>query len=152
MYRVRYVCSGGARGDGSQIILKKDIPHRDFIYSDTAYRAQKSRKLAIIKGNYKYVYTKRTGLEELYDLAYDPEEQFSLISDKCYDVDRKLYVESREEYYYPFWDELPEVRRIMREERERIWRNGDFKVVAKSNIKDKLRPLYDRYIRIIGRI
>lgn len=135
-----------------KIILKKDIPHRDFIYSDTAYRAQKSRKLAIIKGNYKYIYTKRTGLEELYDLAYDPEEQFSLISDKCYDVDRKLYVESREEYYYPFWNELPEVRRIMREEKERIWRNGDFKVVAKSNIKDKLRPLYDRYIRLIGKI
>lgn len=135
-----------------KIILNKEIPQRDFIYSDTAYRAQKSRKLAIIKGHYKYIYTKRTGKEELYDIAYDPEEQFSLMSDRCYDVDRKLYVESREEYFYPFWDELPKIREFMRKERKRIWRNGDFNVVLKSNIKDKLRPLYDRYIRIIGKI
>ena len=135
-----------------RIILTRNIPNRDFIYSDTAYRAQKSRKLAIIKGNFKYIYTKRTGEEELYDLAFDPEEHFSLMNDKWYDVDRKLYVECKEEYYYPHWDELPALRKLFRDERKRIWRNGDFKVVLKSNIKDKLRPLYDRYIRLIGRI
>lgn len=135
-----------------KIVLMKDVPEREFVYSDTAYRAQKSRKLAIIRGRYKYIYTKRTGEEELYDIAYDPEEHFSLMSDKCYDVDRKLYVESREEYYYPYWDDLPAIREIMRNERKRIWRNGDFKVVLRSNLKDKLRPLYDRYIRLIGKI
>jgi len=132
-----------------EILLKRVIPKRDFIYSDTAYRAQKSRKLAIIKDNYKYIYTKKTGLEELYDLVYDPEEQFSLIDDKSYDVDRKLYVDSREEYYYPFWDKLPKIREDMRCEKARIWRNGDFKVVLKSNLKDVLRPFYERYLRFL---
>jgi len=135
-----------------KILLYKDIPAREYVYSDTAYRAQKSRKLAIIKGHYKYVYTKKTGTEELYDLEYDPEENFSLMEDKCYDVDRKLYVLSKEEYYYPYWSRLPEIRKNMREEKNRIWRNGDLKVVLKSNFKDILRPLYDRYIRIIGKI
>ena len=135
-----------------RVILRKEVPLREFIYSDTAYRAQKSRKLAIIKDNYKYIYTKRTGEEELYDLRYDPEEHFSIMHDKLYDVDRKLYVESKEEYYYPFWDELPKLRELFEQERKRIWRNGDFKVVIKSNIKDKLRPLYDKYIRLIGKI
>ena len=135
-----------------RIILNKNILNREFVYCDTAYRAQKTRKLAIIKDNFKYIYTKKNGKEELYDLKFDPEEHFSLISDKWYDIDRKLYVESREEYYYPYWDELPDIRKIFREERKRIWKNGDFKVVLKSNIKDKLRPLYDRYIRLIGKI
>lgn len=134
------------------IVFKKNIPQREFIYCDTAYRAQKSRKLAIIHGNYKYIYNKRSGKEELYDLYYDPEEHFSLMEDKSYDVDRKLYVTNREEYFYPFWDKLPELRQLMRAEKNRIWRNGDFKVVLKSNIKDIFRPLYDRYIRLIGKI
>lgn len=135
-----------------RILLTGEVPERGFIYSDTAYRAQKSRKIAIIKGNYKYIFTKRTGHEELYDLDYDPEENFSLMEDRCYDVDRKLYVASKEEYYYPYWHLLPEIRKMMREEKRRIWRNGDLKVVLKSNFKDVLRPLYDRYIRFIGKI
>ena len=105
-----------------------------------------------VKDNYKYIYTKRTGEEELYDLLYDPDEHFSIMQDKWFDVDRKLYVECKEEYYYPFWDELPALREVFQQERKRIWRNGDLKVVIKSNIKDKLRPIYDKYIRWIGKI
>lgn len=134
------------------ILFEHKIPEREFIYCDTAYRAQKSRKLAIIYKNYKYIYTKRTGQEELYDLAYDPNEQFSLIEDKTFDPDRKLYVVSSEEYHYPYWSSLPVIREKMRKEKNRIWRKGDFKVVLKSNLKDLLRPLYDRYIRWIGKI
>ena len=147
------VCSDNISSvDLFSILLHAEIPDRQYIYSDTAYRAQKSRKLAIIKGNFKYIFTKRTGHEELYDLAFDPEENFSLMEDKSYDVDRKLYVLSKEEYFYPYWGQLPEIREMMRAEKERIWRNGDSKVVLKSNIKDLLRPFYDRFIRIIGKI
>lgn len=134
------------------IIFEHKIPEREFIYCDTAYRAQNSRKLAIIHKKYKYIYTKRDGHEELYDLEYDPNEQFSLMSDKTWDPDRKLYVVSSEEYHYPYWSELPAIRDKFRKEKDRIWRNGDFMVVLKSNLKDKLRPLYDRYIRWIGKI
>lgn len=130
------------------LINNNEINHREFIYSDTAYRAQKTRKLAIIYKNFKYIYTKRTGKEELYDLTYDSEEQFSLMSDKLFDVDRKVYVNSKEEYYYPNWDILPSIRQLMRNEKKRIWRDGDIRVIIKSNIKDLLRPLYRMYRRI----
>lgn len=134
------------------ILFEKHIPERKFVYCDSAYRAQKSRKLAIIGGHYKYIYNKKDGSEELYDLLYDPNEQFSLMEDKTWDPDRKLYVMSSEEYHYPYWHELFEVREKFRKEKQRIWRNGDLIVVLKSNIKDKLRPLYDRYVRWIGKI
>ena len=138
--------------DMFSIIFKHVIPAREYIYCDTAYRAQKHRKLAIIYKDFKYIYSKRDGSEELYDLSYDTDENFSLISDSSYDIDRKLTVSSREEYYYPYWDNLPNIREKMRSEKERIWRNGDMKTVLKSNLNDKLRPLYDRYIRLIGKI
>jgi len=134
------------------LLFEDDIPQREFIYCDSAYRAQKSRKLAIFFKNFKYIYRKENGQEELYDTVYDPEESFSLISDRWFDVDRKVFVESKEEYYYPLWDELPEIRRIMRAEKNRIWRNGTFPVVIKSNLKDVLRPAVDWYRKLSGKI
>lgn len=124
------------------ILFEKKIPNRKFIYSDTAYRAQKHRKLAIIHDHYKYVYNKKTSTEELYDLNFDPNEEFSIIEDFVFDTDRKINAPSREVYYYPQWDKLQEIRDKMRTEKERIWKNGSFKVVLKSNIKDILRPIY----------
>lgn len=134
------------------LIFEEDIPKRKFVYCDSAYRAQKSRKLAIIYKNFKYIYRKKDGSEELYDTAYDPNERFSIMEDKWFDVDRKIYVESKEEYYYPHWDDLPTIRKILREERDRIWRNGSLPVIIKSNIKDKLRPIKEWYIRFAGKI
>lgn len=69
------------------------------------------------------------------------------MSDKWFDVDRKVFVNISEELYFPRMDELANIRKKMREERKRIWRNGTFKVVVKSNIKDKLRPIKDWYMR-----
>lgn len=134
------------------LIFEEDIPQRDFVYCDSAYRAQKSRKLAIFYKNFKYIFRKKDGHEELYDTFYDPDESFSLISDKWFDFDRKVYVESREEYYYPLWNELPKIRKIMRNEKKRIWRNGSLPVVIKSNIKDVLRPAVDWYRKFSGKI
>ncbi len=130
------------------ILFERTIPKREFIYCDTAYRAQKHRKLAIISGDYKYTYNKKNGNEELFDLNYDPDEHFNLISERFYDVDRKIYIDAREEYFYPYWDKLPAIREKFRKEKERIWRNGSFKVIMKSNIKDFIRPLYERLIRL----
>ena len=118
------------------------IPERKFVYSDTAYRAQRHRKLAIMYKNFKYIYNKKGGKEELYDLDFDPTEEFSIIDDYIYDVDRKINAPSRELYYYPDWDKLPEIRKIMRAEKARIWKNGSLKVVIKSNVKDVIRPFY----------
>ena len=97
-------------------IIFGQVKKRDFLYVDTAYRAQKHRRLAIIHGRFKYIYNKKTDTEELYDLEFDPHEQFSIMEDYAYDPDRKIYLPSRELYYYPSWDELPAIRKLFREE------------------------------------
>lgn len=129
------------------ILTDRKAPERTFVYSDTAFRAQKHRKLAIIYDKYKYIYNKQTNTEELYDLIFDPTEQFSVADDYIFDVDRKVKAPSRELYFYPEWDKLPEIRGKLRAEKERIWMNGSAKIVLKSNVKDALRPLYERLTR-----
>lgn len=134
------------------ILFKQNVPQRKFVYCDSAYRAQKHRKLTIISGNFKYIYNKKDGTEELYDLEYDPFEELSIISDKLFDVDRKLNIPIREEYYYPKWDELKNIVLMFRQEKKRIWRDGDKSVVIKSNLKDLIRPIYDKYLRLTNKI
>ena len=126
------------------ILFEKKIPIRQFIYSDSAYCAQAHRKLAIIWDHYKYIYNKKTHTEELYDLRYDPTEEFSIMEDWVYDPDRKINAPSRELYYYPEWGNLPEVRWLMRDKKKQIWKGGHASVVFKSNVKDLIRPIYER--------
>lgn len=130
------------------ILFEKTLPEREFVYCDSAYRAQRTRRLAIIYDHYKYIFNKRDNTEELYDLKYNPEENMNLIDDTIWDVDRKISISIREEYYYPEWDKLPLIREKMRVEKKRIWRNGDFKVVLKSDLKDLFRPIVDGYIKL----
>lgn len=123
------------------------LVNREYVYCDTQYCAQKKRRLAIIYKNYKYIYNKDTRTEELYDLDYDPTEEFNLISDFCYDADRKITVPSRELYYYPHWDELVEIREKMRLEKNRIWKEGKFLLNIESSVKTLIRPFYYRIAR-----
>ena len=127
-----------------EILLHKKVPSREYVYCDSAYRAQPNRKLAIIRGRFKYIYNKKAGTEELYDLKYDPNEEFSLMEDFVYDVDRKVKAPSRELYYYPCWEELDEVRASMRAEKVRIWKEGSSGIVMKMKIKELIRPIYFR--------
>lgn len=129
------------------IVFNNFIPEREYVYTDSAYRAQKSRKLAIVFQNYKYIYTKRTKREELYDLSIDPDENFSLMEDELFDIDRKIMISIREEFFYNHWEELNEIRNKMRKEKDSIWRNGSFDVILKSHIKDLFRPMYDYYCK-----
>lgn len=126
------------------ILFEGKYPKREFIYCDTAFKAQMHRRLAIIYKHYKYIYIKQNKSEELYDLAYDPTEEFSLMQDYIFDKDRNITVPSRELYYYPDWENIDEIRTIMRRERERMWQNGSLTATAKDYVKDILRPAYVR--------
>ena len=133
------------------ILYTGTFQEREIVFSETAYRAQKHRKLAIINNRFKYIYNKKTNTEELYDLEYDPNETISLMNDKYYDEDRKIYVDMSEEYYYPDWNLVRKVRQQMRAQKDEIWKNGDFSIIMKSNLKDLIRPFYERWIRYINR-
>ena len=58
------------------------------------------------------------------------------MDDFVYDPDRKVKAPSRELYFYPYWDELDKVRKIMRSEKNRIWKNGSAGVVLMMKIKE----------------
>ena len=75
-----------------QLLLYRRIPQRDIIISDSAYYAQANRKTAFIYGNYRYIYNKINKTEELYDIQWDPNQNFNLIEDEIYDQDRKVII------------------------------------------------------------
>lgn len=106
-----------------ELLFEKKIIESEIIYSDSAYYAQPHRKLAVVKGKYRYIYNKADNSEELYDIEYDPNQNFNLIDDYIYDVDRKSTSPAREYYFYPHWEELPEVRNDLRREKDKIWRD-----------------------------
>ncbi len=125
------------------IIFDGVIPMREFVYSDSAYYAQLHRKIAIIRGNYKYIYSAERKKEELYDVVYDPHETQNLLDRNIHDEDRKITLTLDEMYFYPYWDEANENAKLLREEWKRIWK--------KPNTIEYIRALYEKYGKIIKR-
>ena len=109
--------------DKAELLFGNTIPEREVVYSDSAYYAQPKRSVAIIKGKYKYIYNKKDKSEELYDLTWDPDEQFNLINDIFEDHDRNGAYPASELYFYDAWDQLPKVREEMRQLKNNMWRD-----------------------------
>ena len=108
------------------IILNGNIEKKKYVYSDSQYYLQENRKLAIIKDNYKYIYNKKNKSEELYDLEFDPNENVNLLIDKWYDRNRYGYYNLNEIYYYPYWDKIESIYKELKEEKNRIWKQGSW--------------------------
>jgi hypothetical protein len=47
-----------------------------------------------------------------------------MISDIIYDIDRNVTTPAREYYFYPYWDEIPEIINILRAAKNSIWRDA----------------------------
>ncbi len=107
-------------------ILSGFIEKKTYVHSDSQYYCQWNRKLAVIKGDYKYIYNKWTKSEELYDLEYDPNEDVNLLIDNWYDRNRRGYYFLDNMYYYPRWDQAKEVYAELKKEKERLWRDGSW--------------------------
>ena len=122
--------------DWDKIIFGGDvIPSREVVVSDSAYYAQHNRKTVVLYKEYRYIYNKIDCSEELYDIGWDPNQNFNLISDNSYDIDRHVDIRSQELYFYPYWDKLPEIRAFLREKRKSIWREPTKKQVLVSRIR-----------------
>ena len=125
-------------------IIKGKIPHEEFVYSDTAYYAQPHRKLAIIHNNYKYIFNKATGAEELYDIVFDPEEHCNLISKTIIDVDRHVLTPLDQVYWYPDWEVVEKEKEILKAEFSRIWRTES----SSKTLINKIKVFTRRYPRL----
>lgn len=126
-----------------QLLFEDEIPAREVIYSDSAYYAQTNRNLAVLWGKYRYIYHKKTGQEELFDIDWDPQQHFNLFSDWNYDTDRHVQTPSRELYFYPEWEKLPEIREKLRAYKDSIWRKESFKQRMMSNAKNFALIVYN---------
>lgn len=138
--------------DWDKIIFGVDIPSREIVVSDSAYYAQSNRKTAILYKQYRYIYNKIDNTEELYDIEWDSTQKFNLMEDTMFDVDRKVINISRELYFYPLWEELPNIREQLRNERLKFWReeNANQKAVGKiRNFLNKHKLLKQIVKRIV---
>lgn len=95
---------------------RQPLPKREYVICDTQYYWQPKRVIGIVKGKYKYIFNKKDGSEELYDLDFDPEENYNILIERYYDTDRKKTLYYDEHFYYPYrieaLSELNELRRI----------------------------------------
>lgn len=123
-------------------IIKGEVPKDEFIYSDTAYYAQPHRKLAIIHNNFKYIYNKATGVEELYDVDYDPEEHCNLISQTIMDVDRQAPTPLDQVYFYPYWEEAAKERELLRGQFVKVWRAQTKSQIMQEKVLNILRYIW----------
>ncbi|MBQ6702956.1 MAG: sulfatase-like hydrolase/transferase [Clostridia bacterium] len=128
-------------------IMQGIIPEDEFVYCDCAYYGQLHRKLALIRGNFKYIYNKEQKTEELYDLAFDPNENCNIVTNKVYDVDRKLWTPLNQVYYYPDWDKAEEALKLFRAEKDRIWRQESGFQTFKARIRRKLGRIHMKMIQ-----
>lgn len=129
-----------------ELIFEHRIVESSITYSDSAYYAQPNRKLAVIYGKYRYIFNKKTGNEELYDVEWDPNQQFNLISDTVYDIDRKVSSPAREYYFYPHWNDLDEIRNKLRTAKNSIWRDS----TKSQNLVSKLKQY--KLFRKLGKL
>jgi len=107
------------------IVLEEKFDSKKFVYSDSRYYLQPDRKLAIRKGDFKYIYNKNDKSEELYDLTYDANENVNLLLDKIIDTERLSEYFLDEIFYYPRWKEAEKAYLELKAEKDRIWKNGN---------------------------
>lgn len=113
----------------NQITCNTDIPHilledslpskHDYVVSETKYYAQPGRVVAIVTDRFKYIYNASNNKEELYDLRWDPNEEYNILERCYYDVNRRHTVYYDEHYFYPFKDDaMSAYQKIIRYKKE----------------------------------
>lgn len=121
------------------IILNGRVEQKEFIISDTQYYAQPYRKIAIIRGKYKYIYNKFNKTEEFYDVDFDPNENINLLCKLLYDTDRNRNVNAEQVIFYPWMGEANENYKLIKGFFNSIWKTADPVTEKKNYIIRKLK-------------
>ena len=123
-------------------ILNGSVNKEEFVICDTAYYCQPKRKIAIIKGNYKLVYTKEKKRFQLFDLVWDPNEKYNLFYPEFYDPDRLSWFSLNQRFFYPHWDEAFKAKADLINKFNSVWRKGGFFIETKNRLVFLLKILY----------
>ena len=126
------------------IVIDKKIPENNYVLCDTAYYAQPHRKLAVITKRYKYVFIKEKHREELYDLEWDPDENFNILEEYIFDKDRGSTVSVNELYFYPYHNEAAKELILLRQIKDSIWREPSYPEGEYYKLRRKLKLLKNR--------
>lgn len=126
------------------ILYKRNVEAMEYVMCETAYYAQPKRKVAVIKGKYKYSYDKETKKEALYDLEFDPEENHNLAYTEFYDVDRFLWYSTSQCFYYPYWDEALKMLEELRAKKNEMWKKANFFEETYNKILHRVKCIYTK--------
>lgn len=118
---LEYVDTLTSNIDLPEIITKHTFPKRDFVVTDTAYYGQPYRITAITGDRYKYIYNKKDSSEELYDLEWDPDENYNILKRSYYEKNRRKTIIYDELYFYPYRKEAMEKLKQFREIKNEFW-------------------------------
>ena len=123
-------------------IFQGSIPKIDFAYSDSAYYLQPNRKLAIIHGEYKLIFSKRENKFYLYDLERDPNEKYNLFYPEFFDADRRIWYSLNQRFYYTKWEMAFKEKDLLLKEFYRVWKKGNYMEELVEKVIYELKILY----------
>ncbi len=134
------------------LILDRKLRPQEYVYCDSQYYLQLDRKLMIVRGDYKYIFSKWGGTEELYDVKFDPGETVNLLRNSYTDNLRRVTYFLDEVFHYPKWDEAKTAYEELRNEKHRIWRTGtklgDLAFILRDAKRDGITTLFRRLRRV----
>lgn len=114
------------------------------IISETAYYVQPTRKVAILRDQFKLTYDKKARRFGLYDLNYDPLEEHNLFYPEFYDVDRRCWFSLNQRFFYPDWELANKMKEILLKDFHSFWRKGTPAEEFYQWILHNLKLLYTR--------
>lgn len=141
--------------DLTEMILNAAIPKHEYVISDTAYYEQPHRKIAILSGNYKFIYDKAKKKKSLYDVVEDPSENIDLNCPVLPDTDRHRNVVASQVLFYPYRAQAQQAFSQLNGIFEKVWVNGSFHANFKNKMINRVKYFYgywrDVWKRLRGR-
>jgi arylsulfatase A-like enzyme len=122
-----------------------EFVQREIVIIETAYYVQPMRKIAIIHGKYKLVYSKEEKIFFLYDLEWDKNEDLNLYYPEFYDIDRTCWYSLNQRFYYPYWADVADEKKQLVGKFNEIWKNGNFVEELKQKVLFKMKRILSQF-------
>ena len=134
--------------DIPELLTEGRIPKHEYVLDDTTYYAQPNRVLGVIEDRFKYIYNKQDKTEELYDLEWDPEENYNIVKEHYFDKDRQTDVIYDELYFYPYKQEAQEALERLRKIKNSVWKEPDWFYGKYVWLRSKVNKMKKRIRRL----